>query len=121
MVSSHLPGYGDGATGTMMPVANKHSFQEWTIDRTNKKLVQKWVYSDGPEWAMYKGMVILLPNGNYLANYGTGGVIREITPDKKTVFYVKWDVTTGDDFFNRMVGNNVLIDDLYALNGGGPK
>ena len=70
---------------------------------------------------MYKGMVILLPNGNYLANYGTGGVIREITPDKKTAFYVKFDVTTGDDFFNKMVGNNVLIDDLYALNGGGPK
>ena len=121
MVSSHLPGYGDGDTGTMMPVANKHSFQEWTIDRTNKKLIQKWIYSDGPEWPMYKGMVILLPNGNYLANYGTGGVIREITPDKKTVFYVKFDVTTGDDFFNKMVGNNVLINDLYALNGGGPK
>jgi hypothetical protein len=121
MVSSHLPGYGDGDSGTMMPVANKHSFQEWTIDRTNKKLLQKWIYSDGPEWAMYKGMVILLPNGNYLANYGTGGVIREITPDKQTVFYVKFDVSTGNDFFNKMVGNNVLIDDLYALNGGGPK
>ena len=64
MVSSHLPGYGDGDTGTMMPVANKHSFQELTIDRTNKKLIQKWIYSDGPEWPMYKGMVILLPNGN---------------------------------------------------------
>ncbi|HEY7374447.1 MAG TPA: hypothetical protein VIF57_19945 [Polyangia bacterium] len=120
MVSSHLPGYGDGDSGTSMPVAGKHSFQEWTIDRTNKKLLQKWIYSDGQEWAMYKGMVILLPNGNYLANYGTGGVIREITPDKKTVFYVKWDVATGNDFFNKMVGNNVLIDDLYALNGGGP-
>ncbi len=44
-----------------------------------------------------------------------------ITPDKKTVFYVKFDVTTGDDFFNKMVGNNVLVNDLYALNGGGPK
>jgi len=120
MVSSHLPGFGVGNSGTMMPVAGKHSFQEWTIDRTNKKLLQKWIYSDGQEWAMYKGMVILLPNGNVLANYGTGGVIREITPDKKTVFYVKFDVTTGDDFFNKMVGNNVLINDLYALNGGGP-
>ena len=117
MVSSHLPGYAK----TESPVANKHSFQEWAFDRTNKKLIQKWIYSDGPEWPMYKGMVILLPNGNYLANYGTGGVIREITPDKKTVFYVKFDVTTGDDFFNKMVGNNVLINDLYALNGGGPK
>ena len=41
---------------------------------------------------MYKGMAIRLPNGNTLANYGTGGVIREITPDKQTVFHVKFDV-----------------------------
>jgi hypothetical protein len=117
LVSSHLP----GNDRTSSPVANQHAFEEFTIDRTNKRLIQKWVYSDGPEWAMYKGMVILLPNGNYLGNYGTGGVIREITPDKKTVFHVKWDVTTGNDFFNKMVGHNVLINDLYALNGGGPK
>jgi hypothetical protein len=117
LVSSHLP----GNDRTESPVANQHAFEEWTIDRTNKRLMQRWIYSDGPEWAMYKGMVILLPNGNYLANYGTGGVIREITPDKKTVFHVKFDVTTGNDFFNKMVGHNVLINDLYALNGGGPK
>jgi hypothetical protein len=117
LVSSHLP----GNDRTESPVANQHAFEEFTIDRTAKRLVQKWIYSDGPEWAMYKGMVILLPNGNYLGNYGTGGVIREITPDKKTVFHVKWDVTTGNDFFNKMVGHNVLINDLYALNGGGPK
>jgi hypothetical protein len=24
------------------------------------------------------------------------------------------------DFYNKMVGNNFYIDDLYALNGGGP-
>ena len=40
---------------------------------------------------MYKGMAIRLPNGNTLANYGTGGVIREITPDKQTAFHVKFD------------------------------
>jgi hypothetical protein len=116
MVSSHL----NGNSQTNMPVANRHAFEEFTIDRTAKRLVQKWVYTDGAEWAMYKGMVILLPNGNYLANYGTGGVIREITPDKRTVFHVKFDVTTGNDFFNKMVGNNVLINDLYALNVSGP-
>ena len=47
----------------------------------------------------------------------TGGVIREITPDKQTVFYVKFDVATGSDFFNKMVNHNVFVDDLYALNG----
>ena len=25
------------------------------------------------------------------------------------------------DFFNKMVGHNEFIDDLYALNGGGPR
>jgi hypothetical protein len=70
---------------------------------------------------MYKGMAIRLPNGNTLANYGTGGFIREITPDKRTAFHVKFDVDGGDDFFNKMVGHNVLVADLYALNGGGPR
>ena len=70
---------------------------------------------------MYKGMAIRLPNGNTLGNYGTGGAIREITPDKRTAFHVKFDAPTGNDFFNKMVGHNVLIDDLYALNGGGPR
>jgi hypothetical protein len=114
MVSTHLPGNDD----TTSPVANQHAFAEFTIDRANQRLVEKWVYTEGPEWAMYKGMAIRLPNGNTLGNYGTGGFIREITPDKRTAFHVKFDVPQGDDFFNKMVGHNVLIDDLYALNGG---
>jgi len=117
ILSSHMPGYSDGSK----PVANKHAFMEFEIDRANKRLVEKWIYTAGPEWAMYKGMAIRLPNGNTLGNYGTGGVIREITPDKRTAFHVKFDSPSGNDFFNKMVGNNVLIDDLYALNGGGPK
>jgi hypothetical protein len=117
MVSTHLPGNDD----TTVPVANQHAFAEFTIDRNARRLVEKWVYSEGPEWAMYKGMAIRLPNGNTLANYGTGGFIREITPDKRTAFHVKFDVDGGDDFFNKMVGHNVLVADLYALNGGGPR
>jgi hypothetical protein len=117
ILSSHMPGFAD----TEMPVAGQHAFMEFTIDRANRRLVEKWIYNVGQEWAMYKGMAIRLANGNTLANYGTGGVIREITPDKRTAFEVKFDVPTGNDFFNKMVGNNVLIDDLYALNGGGPR
>ena len=116
LVSSHLPG-----NDTERPVANQHAFMEFTIDRQNRRLVEKWIYTEGPEWALYKGMAIRLPNGNTLANYGTGGVIREITPDKQTVFYVKFDAPMGNDFHNKMVGHNVLIDDLYALNGGPKK
>jgi hypothetical protein len=114
LVSSHMPGFRE----TTMPVAGEHAFVEFEIDRANRKLKEKWVYHEGKEWAMYKGMAIRLPNGNTLGNYGTGGVIREITPDKLTVFYVKFDSPNGNDFFNKMVGHNVLVDDLYALNGG---
>lgn len=116
MVSSHMPGYSD----TYSPAAGQHAFVEFSIDRENRTLVQEWFYQDGPEWAMYKGMAIRLANGNTLANYGSGGVIREITPDKQTVFYVKFDAPNGDDFYNKMVGHNVLVDDLYALNSGRP-
>jgi hypothetical protein len=95
---------------------------EFSINRTNRTLTNVWFYNTGQEWAMYKGMAIKLPNNNVLANYGTGGVIREITPDKQTAFMVKFDSTAGsNDFFNKMVGHNVLINDLYALNGGGPR
>jgi hypothetical protein len=99
----------------------QHAFIEFDIDRTGMRLVERWSYSLGTEWPLSRGMVIKLPNGNYLANYGTGGAIREITPDKQTVFHIKFDVATGSDYANKMVGHNVLIDDLYALNGGGPQ
>lgn len=117
LVSSHMPGYDD----TTEPVAGQHAFIEFEIDRDGETLVEHWFYNEGEEWAMYKGMALRLPNGNTLANYGTGGVIREITPDKETAFLVKFDVEEGDDFFNKMVGHNVFVDDLYALNGGGPE
>jgi hypothetical protein len=114
IVSSHMPGFED----TEQPVAGEHAFMEFTIDRPNRTLIEKWFYNDGPEWAMYKGMAMRIEGGNTLANYGTGGAIREITPDKQTAFHVKFDAEAGNDFFNKMVGHNVLINDLYALNGG---
>lgn len=120
MVSSHMPGFED----TVSPVANQHAFVEFAIDRTGVAtgtLTEVWRYTEGPEWPRAKGMAIRLPNGNTLGNYGTGGVIREVTNDKQTAFAVKFDFPTGDDFYNQMVGNNELIDDLYSLNGSGPE
>jgi len=116
LVSSHMP----GCTRTEVPVAHQHAFVEFDVDRTRQRLTEKWRYTDGPEWPRAKGMAIRVSNGNTLANYGTGGVIREITPDKRTAWHVKFDVPEGDDFFNKMVGHNELIDDLYALNGPAP-
>jgi hypothetical protein len=115
LVSSHMPGFGMHETP---PGANQHAFMEFDIDRANKRLVEKWIYV-GAEWPRAKGMAIRLANGNTLGNFGEGGVIRELTPDKTTVFHVKFDVATGSDFFNKMVNHNVFVDDLYALNGTG--
>jgi hypothetical protein len=117
LLSSHMPGYDE----TSNPVANQHAFLEFEIDRSRQQLVERWRYTEGPEWPHAKGMAIRLPNGNTLGNYGTGGTIREVTPDKQTAFHVKFDTPGGNDFYNRMVGHNVLIDDLYALNGGEPR
>ncbi len=116
LVSSHMP----GCTETEVPVAHQHAFVEFDVDRTRQRLIEKWRYTGGPEWPRAKGMAIRTASGNTLANYGTGGVIREITPGKQTAWHVKFDAPEGDDFFNKMVGHNELIDDLYALNGAAP-
>lgn len=114
LVSSHLPGNSD----TYQPVAGGHAFVEFELDREGERLVEKWVYDAGQEWPMHKGMAIRLANGNTLVNYGTGGVVREVTPEGEAVFELKFDVPEGDDFYNKMLGNNELLDDLYTLNEG---
>ena len=121
LVSTHLPQFTKDSPAGL----HQHAFEEFTIDRTNKRLVRTWMYgdgaSDGGEWAASRGMATRLANGNTLLNAGTAGVIREVTPDKRTVFYVKFDIPSSNDNFNKIVGHNFLTDDLYSMNGGGPK
>lgn len=114
LVSSHVPGCAEDAE----PGRYRHAFVEFEIDRDARRLIERWRYTGGREWPRAKGMAIRVTNGNTLGNYGTGGVIREVTPEGRTVFGVKFDVDGGNDFYNEMVGHNVLIDDLYSLNGG---
>jgi hypothetical protein len=113
LVSSHAPSCGYEA----VPGRERHVFVEFEIDRSARELREVWRYV-GREWPKAKGMALRLSSGNTLVNFGTGGVIREVTKGGRTVFGVKFDVAEGSDFFNKMVGHNVLIDDLYALNGG---
>jgi len=121
LVSTHFPQF----TKDSPPGPHQHGFEEFQIDRTNKRLTRIWTYgdgaSDGAEWAASRGMALRLSNGNTLVNYGTGGVIREVTADKKTVFYVKFDNPGASDDFNKLVGHNFFTDDLYTMNGGGPQ
>ena len=66
------------------------------------------------EWARWKGEAFRTSGGNTLVKYGTGGVIKEVTLDGATAWHVKWDADFDDDI-NKMVGHNILINDLYAL------
>ena len=110
LVSSHLPGYIDYA------IPGEHRFYEFEVDRQREMLVEKWRIGDGlSDWPMYKGEATRAFGGNTLLNFGTGGVIREVTPEKSTVFEVKWDADFSDDRFNLMVGHAIFVDDLYAL------
>ena len=117
MVSTHLSNFPEGSAAG----ANQHAFVEFTIDRTAMRLVERWSYV-GAYWPLSRGEGTRLANGNALVNYGTNGIIQELTADKRIAFQVKFDNTTpSNDFFNKMVGHNILVDDLYALNGGGPR
>ncbi len=110
LVSSHAPGHED------KDEVGEHRFIEFEIDRENRRLVERWVYGEGmDEWPKFKGEAQRLEGGNTLVNYGTGGVIREVTPDKETVWHIKWDADFKDDHFNKMVGHIIPLDDLYTL------
>ena len=100
LVSTHLSAFPDGSAAG----ANQHAFVEFTIDRTAKRLIEKWSYI-GAYWPQSRGMAMRLANGNTLVNYGTGGMIQELTPDKQIAFQAKFDVRPGNDFFNRMLGD----------------
>ena len=90
LVSTHLMSFPEGSSAG----ANQHAFVEFTIDRTAKRLTEKWSYT-GAYWPLSRGMAIRLDNGNTLVNYGTNGIIQEITADKKIVFQVKFDLPSG--------------------------
>ena len=126
LLSTHAPGYDDF---TKPP----HYFIEFELDRDNRIATEIWRYGDGlKDWPACKGEAFPVDGGNRLVNYGTAGLIREITADAEVAWDVKWDAdfevppeirkvyddSFTDDDINNMVGHNVLIDDLYALNEG---
>ncbi|TPV92678.1 MAG: hypothetical protein B7733_24425 [Myxococcales bacterium FL481] len=99
MVSSHLPG------------TESHRFMEFEVDEAAQTLRRIWDYGEGTtDWAEERGMVARVPGGNAIANYGPTGIIVEVTPDQQ----VAWRIV----FPDRLLGNNILIDDLHALNRG---
>jgi hypothetical protein len=127
LVSTHEIGYDDPYTKP------PHYFIEFELDRDNQIAKEIWRYGDGlTDWPACKGEVFPVVGGNRLINYGTAGIIREITTNSQVAWEIKWDTefevppwlkkkvagSITEDDINNMVGHNILIDDLYALNKG---
>ena len=92
---------------------------EFEIDDENQVLRQIWTYGEGiASYADQSGEATRVDNGNTLINYGTGGVIREVTPDKETAWHVLFDADFNSTTENKLLGHTVLIDSLYELNQG---
>lgn len=102
LVSTHIAG-----------VDGEQRAREFEVDTDAGVLTEIWSYGEGVTevWAKYSGDAVRLDNGNTVQNYGTGGELREVTPDGEIV----WSFQFGDSF---TVGHADLITDLYALNEG---
>jgi len=108
---AHINEWGNFVVSSHYPDSNnRHMWMEYEIDDETRTLHAFWIFetSDFP-FPSQRGMVARLPSGNRLGNFGSQGVIAEVTEDKQ----VAWRVE-----FGRLVHNNLLIDDLYALNRG---
>lgn len=112
----HYPNYTPDGTllvSTHVPeLEGEQRAREYEVDYQTRTLRQVWVYGEGvDQWAKYSGEAVRLDNGNTLINYGTGGGVREVTPEGETV----WLMNFGDE---RTLGHTQLIGDLYAVNAG---
>jgi hypothetical protein len=109
-----------------------HLFNEFEIDDDAKELRLIWSYGDGvdTDYAAERGMAARVDDStNRIANYGPTGVIVEITEAGE----IAWRVNFSDNVLSNrslqgtplpamtrgnLIHNNVLINDLYALNRG---
>ncbi len=82
--------------------------REYELDGDAETLRQVWHFGAGEYlWTVTAGEAHRLPGGNTLHNLGSGGRLREITPEGQVV----WDVAFGE----RLLGRTVFVDDLYAF------
>ena len=102
LVSTHVPGQ-----------EGEQRAREYEVDLDGGVLTEVWAYGEGAEgyYAPYSGEAVRLASGNTLVNTGTGGEIREVTTDGRTVWSLAW----GSE---HTLGHTQLIEDLYGVNRG---
>jgi hypothetical protein len=82
--------------------------REYRLDETYDDLIEVWNFGVGEGvYGLEMGEAVRLPNGNTWHNYGDLPRLREVTPDGRVVWDVKWNTTA--------VGRTMPITDLYAL------
>jgi hypothetical protein len=98
IVSTHVEG---------VPYAQRA--REFSFDDANQTLREIWSYGEETSrYATYAGEVQRMSSGNALMNFGTDGVIQELSPDNEVLWEVEWR--------DRLIGHTTPITDLYALN-----
>jgi len=89
--------------------SNELVVREYELDGDNETLTQVWSFGEGESChGPYAGEAHRLPSGNTLHNFGSGALVREITPGDEVVWEVQW---SGD----RLLGRTVWLQDLYAF------
>jgi hypothetical protein len=115
----HYPNYSPDGT----VIASTHSRErpgvqyahEYVVDDDSETMVASWTYGEEVlDYARYGGEAFRLDNGNTFICYGTGGAVREVTPDRRTAWELEWPLTPN----THLLGHFSFIDDLYALNEG---
>ncbi len=83
--------------------------REYELDEGDEVLHEVWNYGLGNDIdAPVMGEVHRLPGGNTLHNYGSGGRLREVTPDGTLVWEVLWEGQLE-------LGRTTPLQDLYAF------
>ena len=86
--------------------------REFELDEQAQMLRQVWSHSaDVDHYAQYQGEAVRLTNGNTLLNYGSAGVLQELTAQGEIAWSIAWPEPW-------MLGHTTLVADLYALTEG---
>jgi hypothetical protein len=84
----------------------------YELDFNTKTYTEVWSHGDGagydPEYALALGENHLLANGNRLINFGSGAVLREVTPDDEVVWQL--EASPADIW----LGSVQVFSDFYA-------
>ena len=92
-----------------MAGSNELVVREYELDEPNETLTQVWSFGEGESChGPYAGEAHRLPGGNTLHNFGSGALIREITPSNEIAWEVQWSS-------DRLLGRSVWLEDLYVF------